>query len=59
VAGGIHTIPAGKALIITSVDFYNHASGAGEHELDLAIGPASTPCSALVAAGIATDSGVS
>jgi len=58
-AGGIYTIPAGKALIITGVDFYNHASGAGEHELDLTIGPASTPCSALVAAGVATDSGVS
>jgi hypothetical protein len=58
-AGGIYTIPAGKALIITGVNFYNHAAGAGDHELILLTGPAASPCSSLVAAGIQTDVDVS
>jgi hypothetical protein len=58
-AGGFYAIPAGKALIITGVNFYNHASGAGQHELDLLTGPSATPCTNLVAAGIATDAHVS
>lgn len=58
-AGGFYTIPAGKALIITGVDFYNHASGAGYSEIDLVAGPTSGPCAFLLAAGIQTDSDVS
>jgi hypothetical protein len=51
---GVYKIPAGQALIITSVNFYNAASTTNlSHELDLLAGPAPTPCTHLVAAGLA------
>jgi len=53
-AGGIYTVPAGKALIITGVDFYNSADNLGTaHELDLTAGPAAGPCVNILAGGIA------
>lgn len=54
---GIYTVPAGHALIITSVNFYNAANTAGmAHELDLDAGPAASPCVHILAAGIAPTS---
>ena len=58
-AGGYYTVPTGKALIITSIVFYNHPSGAGADEQDLTIGPASQPCTSLIAAGISNGEHVS
>ena len=56
-ANGIYRVPAGQALIITGVNFYNAAITAGmEHELDLYAGPASSPCVHLLAAGLAPSS---
>lgn len=56
-AGGIYTVPAGKALIVTGVTFYNAASTANvAHELDLDAGPAASPCLSVLAAGIAPSS---
>ena len=56
-AGGIFTVPAGKALIITGVNFYNSASSAGiAHELDVDSGPAASPCIHVLTAGIAPGS---
>jgi hypothetical protein len=53
-ANGVYRVPAGHALIITGVNFYNAAHTAGmEHELDLYAGPASSPCVNLLAAGLA------
>lgn len=44
-AGGIYKIPAGKALIITAVDFYNGAQpGTSIESLYLTAGPVSAPC---------------
>jgi hypothetical protein len=51
-AGGIYTIPAGQALIVTGVDFYNFATTASFHELVLEAGPAATPCAHILAAGV-------
>lgn len=52
-AGGIYKIPAGKALIITGVDFYLDANSSMPEQLqqDLEVGPAATPCKHIVAAG--------
>jgi hypothetical protein len=58
-AGGAYTVPAGKALIITSVTFYNLAEAARLNELDLMGGPLSSPCSSFLAAGIANGETVS
>jgi hypothetical protein len=51
--GGIYKIPAGKALIITGVDFYldDNSSTPGQLQQDLEVGPAATPCEHVVAAG--------
>lgn len=51
-SGGFYKVPTGKALIITGITFFNHPNGAGVDEQDVFIGPASTPCSTFVAAGI-------
>ncbi|MGA8248516.1 MAG: hypothetical protein WB797_16540, partial [Nocardioides sp.] len=51
-SGGFYKVPAKKALIITGAVFYNHPNGAGDDEQDLFIGPASTPCTSFVAAGV-------
>jgi hypothetical protein len=56
--GGMYTIPAGKALIITGVNFYMAAAGPGSHQLLLQVGPAATPCGSFVAAGLAGDTDV-
>ena len=52
-AGGIYKIPAGKALIITGVDFYLDADSSTPSQLqqDLEVGPAATPCKHIIAAG--------
>ena len=56
-AGGIYTVPAGKALIITGINFYNAANTANTPpELDLDAGPAASPCVNILAAGIAPSS---
>jgi hypothetical protein len=56
-AGGIYTVPAGQALIITGVNFYNAASAADmPHELDLDAGPVATPCTNTLTVGIAPSS---
>jgi hypothetical protein len=49
-AGGIYKIPAGKALIVTGVDFLTAGVTSDAHYLALAAGPAATPCTNLVAA---------
>lgn len=52
-SGGNYTVPHGKALIITGVTFYNHATTPGNNdEQDLFIGRATSPCTKFVAAGI-------
>jgi hypothetical protein len=51
-ANGFYTIPAGKALIITGINFYNIATGSGPSEIDLTAGPISTPCQQLLAGGL-------
>jgi hypothetical protein len=49
--GGIYKAPAGKALIITSVDFYNGQQPPGAiHNIFLTAGPAATPCTYWLAA---------
>jgi hypothetical protein len=54
---GIYRVPAGQALIITGVNFSDGARTEGmSHELDLYAGPASTPCTHIVAAGLAPGS---
>jgi len=54
-SGGFYTVPTGKALIITTIVFYNHPTAAGQDEQDLTIGPAAGPCTAnIIAAGVAT-----
>jgi len=56
-ARGIYTVPARKALIITGVTFYMVAfTSGGRHGLNLAAGPAATPCKAAVASAEAIDS---
>jgi len=51
--GGVYKIPAGKALIITAVNFYNVATNAIEvNQLFLEAGPVATPCKSPLAAGI-------
>ena len=58
-AGGFYKIPAGKALIITGVDFLTSAASSGGHSLFLAAGPAATPCHTIVAAAEETETFVS
>jgi hypothetical protein len=59
-AGGIYTVPAGKALIITGVTFYNSAvTTSTPVEIDLLIGPSATPCTSVMAAGIDSDNRLS
>jgi hypothetical protein len=55
--GGFYTIPAGKALIITSVSFTNetHAPGA-PHDLAVAAGPSAAPCASVLAFSFAPGS---
>jgi hypothetical protein len=54
-AGGIYTIPAGKALIITTVNFYLGSSSATSEnlELDLQYGTRADPCKHEAASGAA------
>jgi hypothetical protein len=53
-AGGFYTVPKGKALIITSVNFYVLSQGQSEPvDMELHSGPAATPCGGLLAAGVA------
>jgi hypothetical protein len=57
-AGGMYTIPTGKALIISAVDFYNWNSSTGPHWLVLYAGAAANPCGGhIVASAIGTDNG--
>jgi len=57
-SGGAYTVPAGKALIITAMDFFNWNAGTGKHQLVAYIGPANDPCSGtIVAASIGIDDG--
>jgi hypothetical protein len=58
-SGGIFTIPAGKALIITSVDFYNFGTAGTAHQLVLQAGPKATPCTHFLAVGVGSDAGTS
>src|SRR5262249_44662152 len=59
-AGGIYTVPAGKALIITGVDFYTSAQILGEgHQLVLTFGHAAKPCTSFAAAAIDADNELS
>ena len=52
---GFYTVPAGKALIVTAVNFYDHNQAqSGSVESDLFAGPVATPCSTLLTAGIST-----
>jgi len=54
---GIYKVPAGHALIVTGVNFYNAATSPGSaHELDLNAGPAAAPCVHILTAGIAPGS---
>jgi hypothetical protein len=54
-AGGVYQVPAGKALIITAVNFYSISVDASQaHQLVLEAGPAAKPCTSPLAAGIAT-----
>jgi len=56
-AGGIYTIPAGKALIITGATFEDLAAvTAMPHELVLKAGPPASPCSFGLAAAAAPGS---
>lgn len=56
-ANGSYKVPAGQALIITGVNFYNAANTAAmAHELDLDAGPAPSPCLHILTAGIAPGS---
>jgi hypothetical protein len=56
-AGGVYTIPAGKALIITGATFQESAVTAGKpHGLGLYAGPAASPCSFVLAAADAPSS---
>jgi hypothetical protein len=51
--GGIYKIPAGKALIITAVNFYNVATSASKvNQLFLEAGPVAKPCTSPLAAGL-------
>jgi hypothetical protein len=51
--GGIYKIPAGKALIITAVNFYNVATSASKvNQLFLEAGPVAHPCTSPLAAGL-------
>src|SRR5262249_52392800 len=43
---GFYKVPAGKALILTAVDFYNGAPPNDTHNLLLLAGPAASPCGA-------------
>jgi hypothetical protein len=51
----IYTIPAGKALIITGVDFTEEASSSGPHGLFLFAGLPANPCNRVVAEAAATE----
>lgn len=47
-SGGIYMVPAGKALIITAVDFFNGQQPPGAiHNIVLTAGPPATPCTLL------------
>ena len=48
-ARGFYTIPAGKALIITGVDFLTEAAASGFHVLGLRAGPTAGPCGNFLA----------
>jgi hypothetical protein len=51
-AAALYTVPKGKALIITSLVFFNHAvSTTSQNEQDLFVGQSGAPCTTLVAAG--------
>lgn len=52
---GAYKVPKGKALIITDVEYYNHPSTTNA-ELDLFDGPAASPCTSLIGAGVASAS---
>jgi hypothetical protein len=55
-ANGIYKVPAGRALIITGVTFFNFEKNIGTPaEQDLTFGPAADPCSDLAAAGLDSD----
>ena len=59
-AGGIYTVPAGKALIITALNFYNWTGSPGSHQLVMYAGPPAAPCSSSahpLSAGVGTDNG--
>ena len=58
-ANGFYKVPAGKALIITTLNFYDFNVGAGHNELDLLAGPAATPCTKFLAAGVENSADVS
>jgi hypothetical protein len=52
-AGGFYTVPAGKALIITAVNFYfGQPPTSGEIAEELFDGASATPCSTLVTSGV-------
>jgi hypothetical protein len=58
--GGIYKVPAGKALILTAVTFFNGSTSPSTlHALDLTAGPPSAPCNSktfhLLAAQITAD----
>jgi hypothetical protein len=54
-AGEVYNVPAGKALVITSVTFLNLAVTSGTpHTLELVTGPVATPCFRIVAIAGAT-----
>jgi hypothetical protein len=58
-AGGFYTIPRGKALIITGIEFFPLAAASGLHGLFVEAGAAATPCQKLVAGAADTDPEVS
>jgi hypothetical protein len=60
VAGGIYTIPAGKALIVTGATFIDGALNlGGTHGLEIAAGSPANPCTSPLAEAAATDQFVS
>jgi hypothetical protein len=55
-AGGFYAPPRGKALIITTVNFYDIPTSQGAAELALYEGPKASPCGNQTNAGLVTDS---
>jgi hypothetical protein len=54
--GGIYTAPAGQALVITSINFYNWTVSPGAHQLVLYEGTNVKPCGDIGSTGIVSAS---